>query len=308
MRSQVDYNGLNIVCEFIRFCETERLNNPKINDYDLLNRFQPDSKDEASLSHGSTCVGKARELVRQLRDLSVEAHVVLEYKQPGHPPIHAAVIVPCQDGLLLVEVEHSIPIIAIKPDKPWSKDYPPNLTLSMELIEVPGNFRATAPVIVKKETFKVKDAEQKGACTEYLLRSDPNPDNSVMKRWLVGKDTWFYPVSTSPGSAIKEKHTLQVNVAKGKLTFGIGEKKFRLPLAAIHPESRSFDRNKLEADESLKLTAEQLNDYKEIIFGASGEELGGPFFDAFNSGKKLLLDQLFTIASHKEFLKNLREK
>lgn len=296
VRKGVDYNGLHLVNEFIQFCE----NNPGLNQYELFQQFQPQSKEEASELHGTTCVGKAWDIVKRLEEKGVEAHVIVETPGPDKPPTHAAVAVPCSDGILLVEVEHDVPFIPIKPGEPINKSYP-DLVVNIQLVEVPGNYKSSAPLIVTTETFSKETDKKKNSTRQFLLRPDCDPDMSVMKRWLVSSHTWFYPVSSARREGEKQ-HSLQVNVAENKITFNIGDKKYRIPMDAFNPETGTIDRSKLKADKGEVLTEE----VKEFILGKEGE--GGEFFKAFKTPKNLLMNEIFNIVKHREMLKNLREK
>ncbi len=319
----VDYNGLHVVTQFITFCEEQRKLDPNISNVEIFHKFQPDSKDEASLTYGSTCVGKARHIVEVLAEKNIEAHVVIQHvivKSKGidEPAGHAAVVVPGKDGILLIEVEHPVPILILKPnesikdfspgkgtrEKPEPPDAAhPDLHLSMELIEVPGNYSSPTPIIVKKENFTSETAEKKNTYSEYILRPDTDPDLSVMKKWLVGKHTWFYPVSSAAREGLPQ-HSFQLNIAENKMTFNIGDKKFRIPLAAFDPTKRTIDRTKLVGDEGQELSEDQ----KDIILGKQKDKtLGGTFFDAFKTSKSLLLDQIFNVVTHREMLHDLRK-
>jgi hypothetical protein len=323
VRKGVDYNGLHIVNEFIKFCEEQRKIDPKMNSVEIFHRFQPDSREEASLTHGTSCVGKAWDIVKRLNEISVEARVILESAGPNKPPTHAAVAVPCKDGILLVDIERDVPVVILKPTEPFIKIYPgkgtpdnpeppdrenPELRLSIEIIEIPGNYKTLTPLIIKKENFTTETATKKNSYSQFVLRPDTDPDQSVMKRWLVSKHTWFYPVSSGKREG-QEQHSIQVNVEQEKITFSIGNKKFRIPLDAFDPKTRTIDRNKLIGDEKLKLLPEKLEEYKDIIFGKVEDgNSGGNFFEAFKTPKNLLMDQIFTIVAHREMLKNLRRK
>lgn len=319
VRQGVDYNGLHVVNEFITFCETMRTVEPGINPVEIFHRFQPDSRNEAALKAGTTCVGKAWDIVKRLEERSVVAYVVVESAGPDQPPTHAAVVVPCTNGLLLIDVDKDIPILTIKPHQPFIKTYlgkgtlenpdpqHPHLTLSFEIVAVPGNYNTQVPLIAKRETFTSETQTKKNSYSQFVLRPDTNPDDSVMKRWLVSSHTWFYPVASATRSG-QEQHSIQVNVAQEKITFSIGNKKFRIPLDAFDPKTGRVDREGLLGDPKLELTKEQLEGYRDLILGKAGTpEVGGPFFDAFNTPKNLLIDQIFNVIAHKDTLKELRE-
>ncbi len=272
----VDYNGLHIVTQFITFCKEQRKLDPNISNIEIFHRFEPDSKDEASLTYGTTCVGKALHIVKVLAEKKIEAHVVIQHiviaaKGINEPAGHAAVVVPGKDGVLLIEIEHNVPILILEPNKrieefhagKGTREEPqppdaenPDLHLSVELIEVPGNYSSPTPIIVKKENFTSETKKKKNTYSEYILRPDTNPDQSVMKKWLVSKQTWFYPVSSAAREG-QPQHSFQLNIAEDKMTFNISDKKFRIPLDAFDPTTKTIDRTKLVGDEGQALSEDQ---------------------------------------------------
>lgn len=307
----LDYNGLHVVTHFIEFCEQERQKDPKMNIVEIFQRFQPDSKDEASRTHGTTCVGKAWNIVNRLEEKGVEAHVIVESGKPDEPPVHAAVAVPCKDGILLVEVEHDLPILMLKSNKPLIIPHI-NLNVSFEIIEIPGNYKTPTPLIVRRENFE-KETDR-NSYAQFVLRPDTNADQSVMKRWLVSDHTQFYPVSSAKREG-EEKYSLKVNVDRGKVTFNIGEKRFRLDMKDFDVATGTVDRSKLrgtklveDKEEEVALSKEDMVYYKNFILGMEGEALGGKFFEAFQTQKDLLIAQIFTVVAHQEMLNDLRKE
>ena len=67
-------------------------------------------------TRGTNCVGKALEISKRLNGLAekVEAHVIVESKGLNEPAIHAAVAVPCRDGILLIDINRDVPIMILK--------------------------------------------------------------------------------------------------------------------------------------------------------------------------------------------------
>lgn len=319
----VDYNGLQIVTQFITFCEKQRRLDPKISDIEIFHRFEPDSKDEASLTNGTACVGKALHIVKMLAEKKIEAHVVIQHvvipaKGINEPTGHAAVVVPGKDGVLLIEIEQNVPILILEPNKHIEEFFPgkgtrkepqspdaenPDLYISMELIEVPGNCGTSSPIIAKKEVFTIETEKKKNTYSEYILRPNTNPDQSVMKKWLVSKHILFYPVKSAAREG-QPQHSFQLNIIEDKMTFNIGNKKFRIPLDAFDPATKSIDRTKLVGDEGQVLSEDQ----KDFILGKKDDDsLGGKFFEAFKTSKKLLIDQIFIVVANRQILKNLRK-
>lgn len=304
--NEVDYNGLNTVTSFLDFYDKKHKEEPSKSIFKIFNEFQPDSKDEAVRTHGTNCVGKAQEFAKRIESkYGMKAHVIVESGGPTDPPTHAAVVVPCKDGILLVEVDQLSDnlMTILKPNVPLSKFYPGDgfsgkqlpgkgLTASIEIVETPGNYKTPTPLIVKKEIYKREVPKKIDTYRQFVLRTDQNPDQSVMKRWLIKTD--FFPVSTGAREG-KEQYSLQVNIAYKKITFNIGKKKFRLPLSAF--KNGAIDKSKLSVDKGQKITQEEM----EFLFGKEGE-IGGEFFNQFKTGKKLLLEQIFKVVEHENEL------
>jgi hypothetical protein len=277
---EVDYNVLNTVTSFIKFYQQQPLDQ-KVQQ--VFEAFTPDSSLEAQNTKGTNCVGKAQDLARRLEARRIKAHVVAAGPGDGKPVDHGAVVVPCRDGILLLEVDNPDPIVALRPNEPFDIVYrgDPDLILSFRFNEETG--------IITRTDYK---GSEKIHQVEY--HQDPNPDSSVMKRWLAC--TKFYPVSTGARAGVIP-HSLQVNVRLGKITFNRGQEKFRLPFDAL--DALSFDKSRLTSDDGQPSSLQDA----EYFLGSDGR--GGPFFDAFKTAKAQLIDQIFTIKVHEKIIKEI---
>lgn len=305
MVSEIDYNGLGIVVDFIDFYETEHAKHPEDSPLKIFERFQPDSHQEASTLHGSTCVGKAHDLVERLKKKGIESHIVIEKEQGDNLPTHAAVVAPCSNGLLLIEIEHDTPVRILKPDIPFEQRYPgqdslSSLLLSFAIVEVPRDYQSFEPIIARKEE-QISESSTKVSQAEYILKPCLNPDESVMKRWMA--ESHFYPISTGARKD-QEPHSIQVNLRptpgypEGKITFGIGEKKFRLPLSAVDPLTRTIDYGQLTPDPKLQLSEPEEKEYQDLLSS-------GGFFEAFES-RAHIMNQIFMVCSHQNLLRQIQ--
>ena len=330
--NEVDYNGLNVVTKFINFYKKEREKDQTISGIEAFHKFQPNSEEEYKTG-GTSCVGKAWDMVRRLNDRQIVASVLVESKETDTPVTHAAVAVPCSDGILLVDVELDVPVIPLPSEKPsFIRFLPgngtladPDLTASIEIVRVPGNYTTSTPMIVKRDTVSVETEKKKNSYHQLILRPCANPDESVMKRWLVEES--FYPVSTGTRNG-QVQHAFKI-VALNRITFNIGDKKFRIPIDAFDPVAHAVDRNQLAQDAGQPASEEE----KDFIFGTKinnpvNEEvilqgttlgdlfeapniqpmIGGAFFEPFKTDKTLLINQIFDVVAHKEVLKNLKGK
>ncbi len=120
--SEVDYTGLNTLTSFLEFFEEERFQNPSITAVEVFTKFKPNSSGEAELNHASSCVGQSLAVLQMLKkDFDLNGYVVVETAHLNSPPNHAAAIIPCNDGVLLLETFEKEPIILIKPNEKDSR-------------------------------------------------------------------------------------------------------------------------------------------------------------------------------------------
>lgn len=217
IRTAADYNGLNVVCDFIRFCKQERDKNPRLHLYNLFHRFKPDSRTEFRDKGGTICVGTAWEIQRRLQENGWKGEMALRYCIWGEPPIHAEVMLPCRDGLVLINGAPELFVThPIQPDE-----------------EVPK-------MLLRKADDMV---------VSYLMTQPAvDPDHSVMKWWMVSKDTWHFPVWTRVG---EDRRVLKVNITKKMVTFTHSGRKYRIPFTAFSqtdledPSTRRVDKSLL---------------------------------------------------------------
>ena len=298
----IDYNGLHVVEAFVEFWDRKHSENPSLTPVQVFHLFEPNSQSESIRTHGGTCVSKAHDIVKLLEGI-VEAQVVVESAGPDAPAtLHAAVVVPCQDGVLLIEPENArdmvLPLLLgnaneriYQGDGTADK---PDINVAIRIVETSGNYRLSTPLLQKTVT-KAGKVEY----FQYLLRPVNRPDLSVMKRWMLMAD--LYPVST--GWHDGKQFSLKENISQGTLTFqiqekGKGEIKVRIPLDAFDGVKKwsDLDKSKLMGDKGATLTPEERDYYV------------GDFFKVFHTSPDLLQRQIITIAQHRDVLQQLTKK
>ncbi len=294
--TSTDYNGLHVVTDFITFFNALKALHPEISSAEAFRQFVPDSRHEALEDRGGTCVSKAHHIVEVLqRDFSLEAHVIVESEGPDAPPTHAAVAVPCADGILLIEAEHQNLVIPLKPNDRIEfprGDGTPTIPVAFKIVQTPGHYLPSVPFIEKTVT-----EDGKSTVFQYLLRPAAKPDLSVMKRWMVSEN--FYPLSS--GTHAGKQTSIKVNMKRNTVTFQIenaGEKpkKARLPLAAFDgiTDWAALDKSLLTGDEGAELTPED-----RAFF------LSSDFFNGFHSTPALLQHQIMFAAQNRAIIQEL---
>jgi len=296
----IDYNGLHVVEAFVESWDRQHSENPSMTPSQVFHQFEPNSQSESIRTHGGTCVSKAHDIVKLLEG-TVEAHVVVE-SSPNSPANHAAVAIPCRDGILLIEAENSrdmiLPLmLEASNEQIYRGDgtpQAPDINVAIRIVETPGNYRLSTPLLQK--TVAVGGKEE---YFQFLLRPVNRPDLSVMKRWMLTTD--FYPVSS--GWHDGKQFSLKVNISQGTVTFqiqeeGKGDKKVRIPLAAFDgvKEWSDLDKSKLMGDKGATLTQEERDFFL------------GDFFKSFHTSTDLLQRQIITIAQHRDTLQQLTKK
>ena len=284
----LDYYGLHFPADFVKFS----LENPDMSVTEAFLHYTPNSQNEAVLLHGSTCVGKALSLVEKLAEKGHTAHVVVERDGPDEPVTHAAVALPCNDGILLIEVEHEYPIITILPEESRTRlfmDEKETLTFEVgfKMVKNPGNYESTTPLIVKSENNILKKTSSH---SEYLLRPVHRPDMSVMKNWMLHTD--FFPITAKVEG--QPDHVIKIYPGKKIVTFqlGTGKKAYRINIPF----------SDFQKDGTIKPTLNALKDWERETF------LGDDFFKAFKAPKSLIMEEIFTLATHPEIIIQLKEQ
>ena len=181
-KDQFEYNSLLTIRQFVQ----HRRANPQMSERDAFLSFSPDTKDDISRSSGSACTGFARDVADQLCQKGLASYVVGGRIQAARFPGHAAVVVPCSDGVVLVDPLCPPQMLAaLKPDgEPVvSEAGPPerrfSITSNFVTRRSQDNRRAMYPMIVRYITAR-------GARNfQFLLRPLPNPDVPIMTNYML---------------------------------------------------------------------------------------------------------------------------
>ncbi len=179
--NEVDYNGLNAAMSFIDFYDQEHAIHEKKSVAEIFHDFVPHSEKEASATFGTNCVGKAQDVARRLeKQYHIEAHVVVVSEGPNLPVEHAAVVVPCRDGVVLVEVDLPDTTFVLRPNEPFGIIYrgeqkgsqrDPDLMLAFRIVETPLGYKEQEPMITRTHSHNGK----KVGYIQYILRPDKKP-------------------------------------------------------------------------------------------------------------------------------------
>lgn len=225
LQKEVDYNAFNSVTGFLKFLDEERKVNPTISEYEAFQKFNPDSKEEVSKTRGGICVGHGYAVVQTIaknivQGQPVTGYVITESGGGKESPEHAAVVVPCLDGVVLIEfmwdkqimsIKHETGLIDVTADKKFTETF--------RIIEIPGGMHVPNKPII----MRVQNSSEGTVHREYLIRSDHNPDLSVTKHWFL--DTMFYPTTSPKDSTVKSKSVIKFDLARGAVVFQVGEGK-----------------------------------------------------------------------------------
>jgi len=269
-----DYNSLRNVCAFLKFFEAERKIDPNISEIDAFKKFKPDTTDEVFISNGSSCTGHSTAILKILeKEYGLKGHVVVETEGPNTPAFHAAAIIPCSDGIALIEVFMGS-IIEILFEKPLTLEDEKKLSYRHDfmIVKTPGDYRSKI-LIFKQDIKEDKKTEKQ---TEMVLRPVNKSEHTVMKQHIIGAD--YYPISG------RNNHAIKINAIRSKVTFQIGEEednKFRLDFSDF--KDGWFD--------DKKLSGKQKEKYEKIIKNSN-------FFEAFKTKKSLLQEEIIYVTQN----------
>jgi len=275
-----DYNSLHNVYAFLKFFESERKMDPNISEVDAFKKFKPNTTDEVFTTNGSSCTGNSTAILAILKErYQLNGHVVVETEGPNTPAFHAAAMIPCKDGIALIDVGlRAVNEILFDNQKTiGGEEY--QIRQDFMILETPGNYHSKKIMIFTQDIEGDKVTEKQ---TEIILRPLAKPEHTVMKQHLIEAD--FYPITGRNSFAIK------INAIKNTVTFQRGEKeddKFRLPFSAF--KEGWFDVE--------KLTPQEKKQCRRVI--------GQKFFTAFSTGVSSLKEEIIYVAQNGSALTNL---
>lgn len=223
-----DYNALPSVCAFVRHLQ-ENVTPESIEKYqkeilakhpslpreeaferarskallEAFHTFTLDSSQDVLHTLGSQCIGLSEAMGQALGTIGLKGYSVVERRDETSPPQHAALVVPCEDGILLVDLAPPR-LLILKPNEETLTVEPgegtDRIQTGFKVVEVENDYRVKAPMIVKSETItdavtgEVRGKEQ----TQFLLRSIARPEIPAMTHYIVNQA--IYPLTTKAKS------------------------------------------------------------------------------------------------------------
>ena len=333
-----DYNALPSVCAFVQHLK-ENVTHESVEKYqkeilakhpslpreEALERarskallaafhsFTLDSSQDVLHTLGSQCIGLSEAMGQALGTIGLKGYSVVERRDETSPPQHAALVVPCEDGVLLVDLAPPR-LLILKPNEESLTVQPgegtDRIQTGFKIVEVEKDYGVKAPMIVKSETIsdtatgEVRHKEQ----TQFLLRSIARPEIPAMTRYLVNQA--IYPLMTKAKS---NGDTLRIRFSfdEGTVSFDrCNERKpkesyrtVKIPFSLVDQRTGTINLKALisrEKDPEKRVALQQaLRD----IFG-SDEAIEG-FWQEFEAPEQIKT-QVFTLASQ-ENLKMMQD-
>lgn len=286
IRKGTDYNGFNSIAKLIGNIKKEQNADPLISEYEAFQKLQLDSSDEVFENQGGSCVGQAHAIVKALSKIKIgenqiKAYVVTERNTQEGIERHAAVVVVCTDGVVLIEISWDNPTTVIRHNEQIEMGSG-KIKDIFRIVEVPqGFFSADKPIIARC-------LNNNGTITqhEYLLRPAQNADAIVMKNWILHEVC--YPV-TGYDANHKNMSVIKCDLARNSMVFQVGEGKnaprVSIPFAKLVVDIENRTIENLEFQDFLKANP--------------------IFFNYFKANSSILLDQIETLAKHSDSLLNL---
>jgi hypothetical protein len=284
-----DYNAFHSAEEFFIFFDRERKINPRITEQEAFAKFLPNTQNEAFHFNGGTCVSHSVEFARIIRrnPLWITAHVIGEKKGASAFPTHAAPVIRCTNGYVLVEIFHDNPLYIIKPDAVTALADRVHTQLSI----------IQQPLAIRKKI----ETNEKGV-EEFSLPLHPlfRPDHSVMKAYML--DEAMYPVTAPPHG--EDSLGIQVDYKKQEVVFQIGtgrtSKRLIFKFTAFDPVRKTIDPTQLSNSQKKIIISDE---DKNLLMDAV---MSGRFFANFKSPQ--LRNQLFLMVQNNETMQNLRSQ
>lgn len=207
--ASTDYNSLHTVTDFIDFFEKSGGGK----ELDIYRQFDPEANRLAHL-HGASCTGQALALLDILREeFGVQGHAVVERDGPLGPSKHTAAVIPCRDGLILLEplwMQDAIKIV--KPDSSNESEVPGGVQTFYVTSKPDG--RST---LHRRQSRPLPGGRLKHEHSEYPLSILPTAP--VMLKYMVDRIAFPITRDIDPEPAI----TLMVDIHEGQVTFKKGE-------------------------------------------------------------------------------------
>lgn len=271
---------------------------------EAFHSFTLDSSQDVLHTLGSQCIGLSEAMGQALSAIGLKGYSVVERRDATSPPQHAALVVPCEDGVLLVDLAPPR-LLILKPNEEALTVQPgegtDKIQTGFKVVEVENDYGVKAPMIVKSETItdavtgEVRHKEQ----TQFLLRSIARPEIPAMTRYLVNQA--IYPLVTKAKS--------NGDILRLRFSFDTGEVSFdrfnerhpkesyqtvKIPFSLVDQRTGTIDFITLISKEKDPEKREALKQTLRDIFGSDTTIEG--FWQEFEAPEQIR-GQVFTLAS-----------
>lgn len=270
--SSLEYNSFPTVCDFIKHVEM----NPGKSVAEAFRTFTPDSSKEVAEYGGSTCTGQSRAFVDSLKEISLKGFVIVERMDSIAPPNHAAVVVPCNDGILFIEVLTPPLISILQPNKEsapfeFEIEFPPGkdgivkkekISTCFKVIETNEDYGMHHSIIIKTVTISKENGGKDVHHSQFLLRQSANPDVPVMTRYMVAMKIYPLIAKGKHGDELKIKINYDDEIVAFTKT---GKDKIfknvKIPFKIFNSETLEIDLSKELDSEKRKKLSEQISNF-----------------------------------------------
>ncbi len=234
-----NYNSWPTLIKFIdHFLEMQKKNS-SVTHISAYRQFDPDYKDVQEF--GNACTGQSMAMLKLLKEkYDLQGYLVVQKEGPTGIPMHTAIVIPCRDGILLVEtLNKNQPVIAIKSNQKLKVEmYGQESTL--EIDSKSGQY-----VKLVKNAYEVmKDGTVRVFKTEFPLSELST--KAVMLKYLVDRSEFsFWNESTD--------YSIIINVHDGNIVFKRGQGRNAFRKTVPFSEINSVDSNSLLGQFCLKM-------------------------------------------------------
>lgn len=202
----IDYNSWHALIDFIDFYHTF---NPPVKSIEAFRRFDPQARRIQEFGH--SCSGQS---------IAIVDHLAEKYNLQGYPlvqregkfgiPMHTASIIPCRDGILLIETQNkNQPIVAVKSGiKTNAAMFGDQCVLEIDSTEGPY------AKLIRRAEIRLPDGSLKIFKTEFPL--EELSIRAVMLRYIVDRVEY---------ALVSKKHdySILINMHDGKIVFKKGK-------------------------------------------------------------------------------------
>lgn len=235
-----NYNSWPTLVKFIDHFQEMKRNNSSVTPAKAFQKFDPDYKEVQEF--GNVCTGQSMAILNQLKEkYGLHGYLVVQKEGVTGLPMHTAVVIPCRDGILLVEtLNKQQPVIAIKSDQETRVEmFGQDSALEIDsksgpytkLVKKAYEIKKDGTVRIYKTEFPLAELSIKAVMLKYLV------DRTEFSLWSEATD-----------------YSMIINVHDGNLVFkrGQGREAFR--------KTVSFSEiNSVEADQLLGQFCSKMN-------------------------------------------------